>query len=311
MTTIHRGRVADALRLARWPAATPGADAMQCALAQSLCRRVPTSRQQADASGAVACRRLDRCRPAQARSASPSTCGARSRLAEYRPTGAIRTTRIPVVIATAQASDLSPRRRHRRRTRHGGRMPAASRRCRRRHRRSASARRPRADRTGCRGALWTDDGADGKRVKVEGIEGDPKMPCRCGPACRWVIHGTDDGLVPRAFSSAPLRGDGARAAGAMCGTLAGAPCPAFRRLPSASRSNAATYLPLLPHVYEALDRVDAHPRRPRRAAGGCGDRDRCRARPAVGPPCTWRCRADLLAGFTPALEPAWVILGGP
>ena len=71
-----------------------------------------------------------------------------------------------------------------------------------------------------------------------------------------VIHGTDDGLVPQAFSSAPYVAM-ARAAGRdvrYWQVRHAQHFDAFLGFPQ----YAATYLPLLPYVYEALDRVDAH-----------------------------------------------------
>ncbi len=106
----------------------------------------------------------------------------------------------------------------------------------------------------CLRALWTDDGADGKRVQA-GIEATRAAPPRAGlPVV--VIHGTDDGLVPQAFSSAPYVAM-ARAAGRdvrYWQVRHAQHFDAFLGFPQ----YAATYLPLLPYVYEALDRVDAH-----------------------------------------------------
>jgi hydroxybutyrate-dimer hydrolase len=71
-----------------------------------------------------------------------------------------------------------------------------------------------------------------------------------------LVHGLDDGLIPPAFTSAPYVAQ-ARAAGRdvrywqlrnvqhFDGFL---PLPDY----------GARYLPLLPYLYEALDRVDAH-----------------------------------------------------
>ena len=95
------------------------------------------------------------------------------------------------------------------------------------------------------------------------------MPCGCvtaSPETRAsapraglpvvVIHGTDDGLVPLAFSSAPYVAM-ARAAGRdvrYWQVRNAQHFDGFLALPHM----AAAYLPLLPYVYAALDRVDAH-----------------------------------------------------
>ena len=71
-----------------------------------------------------------------------------------------------------------------------------------------------------------------------------------------VIHGSDDGLVPQAFSSAPYVA-AAKAAGRDV---------RYWQVRNAQHFDAflgfpqygALYLPLLPYVYEALDRVEAH-----------------------------------------------------
>ena len=95
---------------------------------------------------------------------------------------------------------------------------------------------------------------DGKRVQA-GIDATRAAPPRAGlPVV--VIHGTDDGLVPQAFSSAPYVAM-ARAAGRdvrYWQVRHAQHFDAFLGFPQ----YAATYLPLLPYVYEALDRVDAH-----------------------------------------------------
>ncbi|WP_051884496.1 MULTISPECIES: 3-hydroxybutyrate oligomer hydrolase family protein [Lysobacter] len=71
-----------------------------------------------------------------------------------------------------------------------------------------------------------------------------------------VVHGLDDGLIPPAFSSAPYVAM-AREAGAQVRYWQVRNVQhfdAFLGLPALS----TRYLPLLPYVYEALDRVDAH-----------------------------------------------------
>lgn len=71
-----------------------------------------------------------------------------------------------------------------------------------------------------------------------------------------VVHGLDDGLIPPAFSSAPYVAM-ARRAGAQVRYWQVRNVQhfdAFLGLPALS----TRYLPLLPYVYEALDRVEAH-----------------------------------------------------
>ena len=71
-----------------------------------------------------------------------------------------------------------------------------------------------------------------------------------------VIHGADDGLVPMAFSSVPYVA-AAKAAGrdVRFWQVANAQhFDGFLGLPD----YAARYVPLLPYVYAALDRVTAH-----------------------------------------------------
>ena len=71
-----------------------------------------------------------------------------------------------------------------------------------------------------------------------------------------VIHGTDDGLVPQAFSSGPYVAM-AQAAGRdvrYWQVQHAQHFDAFLALPD----YGARYLPLLPYVYAALDRVSAH-----------------------------------------------------
>ena len=106
----------------------------------------------------------------------------------------------------------------------------------------------------CLRDLWRGDGTDARRVKV-GIEATRAAPPRAGlPVV--VIHGTDDGLVPQAFSSAPYVAM-ARAAERdvrYWQVRHAQHFDAFLGFPQ----YGAVYLPLLPYVYEALDRVDAH-----------------------------------------------------
>ncbi|GMV29946.1 MAG: hypothetical protein AMXMBFR59_20710 [Rhodanobacteraceae bacterium] len=106
----------------------------------------------------------------------------------------------------------------------------------------------------CLRALWTGSGAAAARVK-QGIAATHAGTPRKGlPVI--VLHGLDDGLVPAAFSSAPYVAK-AKAAGAELRywqVRNAQHFDAFLGLPQ----YGATYLPLLPYVYRALDRVSAH-----------------------------------------------------
>ncbi|MGS1078741.1 3-hydroxybutyrate oligomer hydrolase family protein [Pseudoxanthomonas beigongshangi] len=99
------------------------------------------------------------------------------------------------------------------------------------------------------------DGQDEAARRVQrGIAELRAAPPRAGlPVI--VVHGTDDGLVPPAFSSAPYVAQ-ARAAGrevAYWQVRNAQHFDGFLALPA----YAARYAPLLPHVYAALDRVSA------------------------------------------------------
>lgn len=106
----------------------------------------------------------------------------------------------------------------------------------------------------CLRGLWTGDGEDARRARA-GIAATRAAPPRAGlPVV--LIHGTDDGLVPQAFSSVPYVAM-AKAAGRdvrYWQVRNVQHFDAFLGLPHM----AAAYLPLLPYVYAALDRVDAH-----------------------------------------------------
>lgn len=106
----------------------------------------------------------------------------------------------------------------------------------------------------CLRALSKGDSADAKRVQKGIAETRAGLPRAGLPVI--VLHGTDDGLVPQAFSSAPYVAM-AQAAGRDV---------RYWQVRNAQHFDAflgfpqygAVYLPLLPYVYEALDRVDAH-----------------------------------------------------
>ncbi|MGY1530025.1 3-hydroxybutyrate oligomer hydrolase family protein [Luteimonas sp. A649] len=106
----------------------------------------------------------------------------------------------------------------------------------------------------CLRELWTGEGADADRVRA-GIAATRAAPPREGlPVV--VVHGLDDGLIPVAFSSAPYVAH-SRTAGRdvrYWQVRNVQHFDGFLALPD----YAARYLPLLPYVYEALDRVDAH-----------------------------------------------------
>ena len=106
----------------------------------------------------------------------------------------------------------------------------------------------------CLRALHDGDGEDARRVQA-GIAGTGARLPRDGlPVV--VVHGTDDGLVPMAFSSVPYVA-AAQAAGRdvrFWQVRNAQHFDGFLGLPD----YAARYVPLLPYVYAALDRVSAH-----------------------------------------------------
>ncbi|MDQ3205796.1 MAG: D-(-)-3-hydroxybutyrate oligomer hydrolase [Pseudomonadota bacterium] len=106
----------------------------------------------------------------------------------------------------------------------------------------------------CLRDLWTGPGPDAGRVRAGVAQVRAGPPQQDLPVV--VIHGTDDGLIPVAFSSAPYVAM-ANAAGAdvrYWQVRNAQHFDAFLGLPE----YGARYLPLLPYVYEALDRVTAH-----------------------------------------------------
>ena len=106
----------------------------------------------------------------------------------------------------------------------------------------------------CLRGLWTGEGADADRVRA-GVAATRAAPPRAGlPVV--VVHGLDDGLIPVAFSSAPYVAH-ARAAGRDVRYWQVRNVQHFDGF-LAFPEYGARYLPLLPYVYEALDRVDAH-----------------------------------------------------
>ena len=105
----------------------------------------------------------------------------------------------------------------------------------------------------CLRGLWDGQGEDAKRVQA-GIQATHAgLPRKGLPV--MVVHGADDGLIPPAFSSAPYAA-AAKAAGRELSYWKVQNVQhfdGFLGLPD----YGARYLPLLPYVYEALDRVQA------------------------------------------------------
>ena len=107
----------------------------------------------------------------------------------------------------------------------------------------------------CLRALWTNPG-DALAAKLhQGVAQTRAGWPRAGlPVV--VVHGTSDGLIPMAFSSAPYVA-GAKAAGRdvrFWQVRNAQHFDGFLGLPD----YAARYVPLLPYVYQALDRLQAH-----------------------------------------------------
>ncbi|WP_028917325.1 3-hydroxybutyrate oligomer hydrolase family protein [Pseudoxanthomonas sp. J35] len=107
----------------------------------------------------------------------------------------------------------------------------------------------------CLRDLYTGQGADADKVRAGIAETRAAMPRAGLPVL--VVHGTDDGLVPPAFTSAPYVA-AARAAGRdqvrYWQVRNGEHFDAFLAFPA----YGARYAPMLPFVYAALDRVDAY-----------------------------------------------------
>ena len=106
----------------------------------------------------------------------------------------------------------------------------------------------------CLRALWTGTGSDADRVRGGVAELRAGLPRADLPVV--VIHGNDDGLVPIAFTSQPWVAK-AHVAGRdvrYWQVRNAQHFDAFLALPD----YRARYVPLLPYVYAALDRVAAH-----------------------------------------------------
>lgn len=106
----------------------------------------------------------------------------------------------------------------------------------------------------CLRDLWSGQGADAQRVRKGIAETKASLPRASLPVV--VIHGLDDGLIPAAFSSAPYVAMAQHAGRDVryWQVRNAQHFDAFLGLPD----YAARYLPLLPYVYAALDRVSAH-----------------------------------------------------
>ena len=106
----------------------------------------------------------------------------------------------------------------------------------------------------CLRGLWADTGAAADHVRAGIRETRAALP-RAGIPIT-IVHGTDDGLIPVAFTSAPYV-DFARKAGREITYWRVGHAQhfdAFLQLPPVG----AGYVPLLPYVYAALDRTWAH-----------------------------------------------------
>ncbi|GHA70211.1 D-(-)-3-hydroxybutyrate oligomer hydrolase [Cognatilysobacter bugurensis] len=106
----------------------------------------------------------------------------------------------------------------------------------------------------CLRALWAGEGAAAQRVR-EGVAATRAgLPREGLPMI--VVHGTDDGLIPEAFSSIPYVTQAAAAGRDVrhWRVRNAQHFDAFLGLPA----YGARYVPLLPYVYRALDRVSAH-----------------------------------------------------
>ena len=106
----------------------------------------------------------------------------------------------------------------------------------------------------CLRALWTGQGADAERVRRGIAEVRTGLPRAGLPVV--VVHGTDDGLIPPAFTSLPYvaLAQGAGRDVRYWQVRHAQHFDAFLALPD----YGARYVPLLPYVYAALDRVAAH-----------------------------------------------------
>ncbi len=106
----------------------------------------------------------------------------------------------------------------------------------------------------CLRSLWDGQGADAERVRKGVAETRASLPRKGLPMI--VIHGVDDGLIPQAFSSKPY----------VAWAKANGRDVRYWQVRNAQHFDAflglpdygARYVPMLPYVYNALDRVWAH-----------------------------------------------------
>ncbi len=106
----------------------------------------------------------------------------------------------------------------------------------------------------CLRALWDGQGAGAERVRKGIAEVRAALPRKGLPVV--VLHGMDDGLIPQAFTSLPYVNQ-AKAAGRdvrYWQVRNAQHFDAFLGLPD----YGARYVPMLPYVYRALDRVSAY-----------------------------------------------------
>lgn len=110
------------------------------------------------------------------------------------------------------------------------------------------------DQLSCLRALWTSDTPQAYRVRAGIAETRARAPRPGLPV--FVVHGRSDGLIPAAFTSVPyVRHAHEAGRDVRYWQVANAQhFDAFLGLPV----YAARYVPLLPYVYEALDRTWAH-----------------------------------------------------
>ncbi|GAB3751970.1 3-hydroxybutyrate oligomer hydrolase family protein [Lysobacter olei] len=107
----------------------------------------------------------------------------------------------------------------------------------------------------CLRALWTDT-TDAQATQLHRGVAETRAGWPRAGLPVVVVHGTSDGLIPMSFSSAPYVA-GAKAAGRdvrFWQVRNAQHFDGFLGLPD----YAARYVPLLPYVYQALDRVQAH-----------------------------------------------------
>ncbi|WP_460833325.1 3-hydroxybutyrate oligomer hydrolase family protein [Lysobacter humi (ex Lee et al. 2017)] len=112
----------------------------------------------------------------------------------------------------------------------------------------------RIDALRCLRALWTGDGDAASRVRAGITETRASIPRAGLPV--MIVHGLDDGLIPPMFTSAPyVAAARARGRDVRLWEIEHAQhFDAFLGLPTVGPH----YVPMLPYVYAALDRVAAH-----------------------------------------------------